>query len=61
MAGLVLGARYRPARWLSAAVGSGLVFSAATSTCGMAAILAKLPCNQPRTTDLDATLQALGR
>ncbi|WP_406726476.1 rhodanese-like domain-containing protein [Streptomyces sp. GD-15H] len=59
--GLALGTRYRSARWLSAAIGGGLVFSAVTNTCGMAALLAKLPHNQPRTTDLDATLQALGR
>ncbi|MFI9586758.1 rhodanese-like domain-containing protein [Streptomyces sp. NPDC052236] len=57
--GLAAGARYRPARWLSAAIGAGLVFSAATNTCGMAAVLAKLPHNQPRTTDLNATLDAL--
>ncbi|MFE7295528.1 rhodanese-like domain-containing protein [Streptomyces sp. NPDC057579] len=57
--GLAAGTRWRPARWLSAAVGTGLVFSAATNTCGMAAVLAKLPHNQPRTTDLDATLHAL--
>ncbi|WP_149547961.1 rhodanese-like domain-containing protein [Streptomyces marokkonensis] len=61
VAGLALGTRYRPARWLSAAIGSGLVFSAVTDTCGMAAVLSKLPHNQPRTTDLDATLQALVR
>ncbi|MFF3927234.1 rhodanese-like domain-containing protein [Streptomyces hirsutus] len=61
VAGLALGTRYRPARWLSAAVGSGLVFSAATDTCGMAALLAKLPHNQPRATGLDATLDALSR
>ncbi|WP_431775610.1 rhodanese-like domain-containing protein [Streptomyces cucumeris] len=59
--GLALGTRYRPARWLSAAIGSGLVFSALTDTCGMAALLAKLPHNQPRTTDLNATLDALSR
>ncbi|MDX3430249.1 rhodanese-like domain-containing protein [Streptomyces sp. ME01-18a] len=57
--GLAVGTRWRPARWLSAAIGGGLIFSAATNTCGMAAALAKLPHNQPRTTDLDATLQAL--
>lgn len=61
VAGLALGTRYRPARWLSAAIGGGLVFSAATNTCGMAALLAKLPHNQPRTADLDATLDALSR
>ncbi|MFH8569979.1 rhodanese-like domain-containing protein [Streptomyces sp. NPDC017993] len=57
--GLAVGTRYRAARWLSAAIGSGLVFSAATDTCGMAAALSKLPHNRPRTTDLDATLSAL--
>lgn len=57
--GLAAGIRWRPARWLSAAIGTGLVFSAATNTCGMAAALAKLPHDQPRTTDLDATLRAL--
>ncbi|MCY0949851.1 rhodanese-like domain-containing protein [Streptomyces sp. H27-S2] len=61
VAGLALGTRYRPARWLSAAIGGGLVFSAATNTCGMAALLAKLPHNQPRTADLAATLDALSR
>jgi len=57
--GLAAGTRWRPARWLSAAIGTGLIFSAATNTCGMAAALAKLPHNQPRTTELDATLRAL--
>ncbi|WP_069884237.1 rhodanese-like domain-containing protein [Streptomyces luteocolor] len=57
--GLALGARYRSARWLSAAIGGGLVFSAVTNTCGMAAVLARLPHNQPRAADLDATLRAL--
>lgn len=61
VAGLALGTRYRPARWLSAAIGSGLIFSAATNTCGMAALLAKLPHNQPRTPDLHTTLDTLSR
>ncbi|MFE2441677.1 rhodanese-like domain-containing protein [Streptomyces melanosporofaciens] len=59
--GLALGTRYRPARWLSAAIGGGLVFSALTDTCGMAMLLAKLPHNRPRTTDLDATLDTISR
>ncbi|MFI7317059.1 rhodanese-like domain-containing protein [Streptomyces venezuelae] len=57
--GLAAGTRWRPARWLSVAIGTGLVFSAATNTCGMAAALAKLPHNQPRPADLHATLRAL--
>ncbi|MFJ5673695.1 rhodanese-like domain-containing protein [Streptomyces sp. NPDC093097] len=61
LTGLALGTRSRHARWLSAGVAGGLIFSAVTNTCGMAALLAKLPHNRPRTTDLDATLEALGR
>ncbi|MWA09230.1 rhodanese-like domain-containing protein [Streptomyces sp. BA2] len=57
--GLAAGTRFRPARWLAAGVGAGLVFSAVTDTCGMAAVLARLPHNRPRATDLRATLEAL--
>ncbi|CAG6393603.1 rhodanese-like domain-containing protein [Streptomyces cocklensis] len=57
--GLAAGTRWRSARWLAAAIGGGLIFSAATNTCGIAAALAKLPHNQPRTTDLHTTLRAL--
>ncbi|MFH9423945.1 rhodanese-like domain-containing protein [Streptomyces sp. NPDC017529] len=57
--GLAAGTRHPRARWLAAAIGSGLVFSAATDTCGMAALLAKLPVNRPRTDDFDATVAAL--
>ncbi|MEW9512265.1 rhodanese-like domain-containing protein [Streptomyces bacillaris] len=64
VAGLVAGTRFPAARWLSAGVGSGLVFSAVTNTCGMASALSKLPYNRASrsgTTDLDATLEALQR
>lgn len=59
LTGLIAGRRWHTARWLSAGVAGGLVFSALTDTCGMARILAKLPHNRPRTTDLDDTLAAL--
>ncbi|THA68620.1 DUF2892 domain-containing protein [Streptomyces sp. A0958] len=61
VAGLLAGIRYPAARWLSAGIGSGLVFSAVTNTCGMAAALSKLPHNRaPRSAaDLNATLDAL--
>ncbi|MFK0258876.1 rhodanese-like domain-containing protein [Streptomyces sp. NPDC090445] len=59
LTGLALG-RVRPAfRLASAGVAGGLVFSALTDTCGMAALLAKLPHNRPRKADLEATLAAL--
>ncbi|MFE6165466.1 rhodanese-like domain-containing protein [Streptomyces sp. NPDC056486] len=57
--GLAAGTRFRPARWLAAGIGAGLVFSAVTDTCGMAAVLARLPHNRPRATDLRTTLDAL--
>ncbi|MGW4032607.1 rhodanese-like domain-containing protein [Streptomyces sp. NPDC004838] len=52
--------RLHPA-WLliSAGVAGGLVFSALTNTCGMAAVLAKLPHNRPERADLDRTLERL--
>ncbi|WP_406089327.1 rhodanese-like domain-containing protein [Streptomyces sp. NBC_01013] len=61
VAGLLAGVSRPAARWLSAGVGAGLVFSAVTNTCGMAAVLAKLPHNRaPRSaSNLNATLDAL--
>lgn len=45
----VLASRWRPgARYLAGAIGAGLVFSAVSNTCGMAAVLARLPYNRPR-------------
>ncbi|MFJ6783223.1 rhodanese-like domain-containing protein [Streptomyces yangpuensis] len=59
LAGLGLG-RFRPAlRLVSAAVAGGLAFSALTDSCGMAAVLAKLPHNRLRRSDFDAALAAL--
>lgn len=47
VAGILLAAAVHPAFvLLSGFVGAGLVFSAATDTCGMAMILARLPWNQ---------------
>ncbi|MEG3627882.1 rhodanese-like domain-containing protein [Streptomyces poriticola] len=58
--GLLLGAQVHPAlRLLSAAIAAGLVLSAVTGTCGMAAVLARLPRNRPTAADLDETLAAL--
>ncbi|WP_439945929.1 rhodanese-like domain-containing protein [Streptomyces sp. BBFR109] len=58
--GLVLGKFVHPAfRLVSAGIAGGLVFSAVTDTCGMAAVLAKLPHNRPRPADLETTLARL--
>ncbi|MGC0421842.1 rhodanese-like domain-containing protein [Embleya sp. AB8] len=61
--GLALGRRAPKARLLSVAIGSGLIYSAVSNTCGMAAVLAKLPYNRPAggTPDLADTLSALDR
>jgi hypothetical protein len=58
--GLALGKFVHPAfRLVSAGIAGGLVFSAVTDTCGMAAVLAKLPHNRPRPADLETTLARL--
>ncbi|MBM7440005.1 rhodanese-like domain-containing protein [Streptomyces sp. HB132] len=58
--GLLLGYVVHPAfQLVSVGIAGGLVFSALTNTCGMAAMLAKLPHNRPRAADLDNTLAAL--
>ncbi|MFF8537317.1 rhodanese-like domain-containing protein [Streptomyces sp. NPDC015532] len=61
LAGLALGLLHPAWQLLSAGVAGGLVFSALTNTCGMAALLSRLPHNRPRPADLDATLAALAR
>ncbi|MFF4012585.1 rhodanese-like domain-containing protein [Streptomyces sp. NPDC001717] len=59
LTGLTLG-RLRPVfRLASAGIAGGLVYSALTNTCGMAALLAKLPHNRPHQGDLEETLAAL--
>lgn len=60
LTGLLLGLLVHPAfQILSAGIAAGLVFSALTNTCGMAAMLAKLPHNRPRAADLRKTLAEL--
>ena len=61
--GVVLGLLVHPAfQLLSGAIGLGLVYSAVTNTCGMAAVLGRLPHNRPRgAADLNATRAALRR
>ncbi|MFE0381019.1 rhodanese-like domain-containing protein [Streptomyces inhibens] len=59
LTGLGLGLVHPAFQLISAGVAGGLVFSAATNTCGMAAVLGRLPYNRPRGADLDTTLAAL--
>lgn len=44
---------------LPAFVGGGLLFAGVTDTCGMAALLAKLPYNRAASCDVDAMVSAL--
>jgi rhodanese-related sulfurtransferase len=59
--GILLDLAIPGARILSFLIGGGLVFSALSNTCGMAAVLSKLPYNrrQPGDAGLDATLTRL--
>jgi rhodanese-related sulfurtransferase len=50
---------WRPLGALAAFVGGGLLYSALTDTCGMAALLARLPYNRGASCDVTATMQAL--
>ena len=62
MLGLLADLALPGARWLSAAVGGGLVFSAVSNTCAMGQMLGKLPFNRPISTaarSLEDTLAAL--
>ncbi|MQY10705.1 Inner membrane protein YgaP [Streptomyces sp. RB5] len=61
LVGLLLNLAVPYAWLLSAAIGAGLVFSAVTNTCGMAAMLGRLPYNRPRGGDeeLERTLELL--
>ncbi|MFC5993469.1 rhodanese-like domain-containing protein [Pseudonocardia hispaniensis] len=47
-------------KWLSGAIGAGLVFAGATGTCGMAMLLAKMPWNRPSSYDPHAVFNQLG-
>ena len=40
-------------------IGSGLVFSGLSDTCGMGMLLAKLPYNRPAGCDIPAAIRAL--
>lgn len=46
---VVASAMFEPAKWLAAAVGAGLTFSALTNTCALASLLGRLPYNRGST------------
>ncbi len=61
LAGILGSLVWPKARFLSGAIGGGLVFSALSNTCGMGAVLAKLPYNQAQQSDVERALTQLDR
>jgi rhodanese-related sulfurtransferase len=61
LSGIVASFAWPKARLLSGAIGGGLVFSALTNTCGMGAVLAKLPYNKGRKAHIDRAVAELLR
>jgi rhodanese-related sulfurtransferase len=59
LAGILTSLRWPKARFLSGAIGGGLVFSAVSNTCGMAAVLAKLPYNRSSEEATDRAVSSL--
>lgn len=61
LAGLAAGLAWPRARWLSAGMAAGLVYSAVSNTCAMATLLGQLPYNRrgAEAYDLDSVLTAL--
>ncbi|MGQ0467296.1 MAG: rhodanese-like domain-containing protein [Sporichthyaceae bacterium] len=57
--GIVLSTRYPKAKFLSGAVGGGLVFAAVSNTCMMGSLLAKLPFNRADSADTRTAVAAL--
>jgi rhodanese-related sulfurtransferase len=51
--GVTLGLTLPSARWVAAAVGVGMVYSAVSNTCAMTAVLSRLPFNRSRSTRCD--------
>jgi rhodanese-related sulfurtransferase len=59
LTGILTSLRWPKARFVSGAIGAGLVFSAVSNTCGMGAVLSRLPYNRAPQADLDLALSRL--
>ncbi len=57
--GILVSTKYPKAKFLSGAVGSGLVFAAVSNTCMMGSLLAKLPFNRADSGDVRSAVSAL--
>lgn len=58
-AGVLVSTRVPQAKWAAAGVGAGLVHSAVTNSCAMAAVLSKLPYNSVDRCDIQGVLADL--
>lgn len=58
LTGLLVGRRLPKVRLLSAAIASGLIYSAVSDTCGMAAVLSRLPHNRTGSDDAQGDFEA---
>jgi len=60
--GVLLSVVFPKAKWLAAAIGGGLTFSAVSNTCAMASMLGKLPYNRSADRcDIAGVLEELNR
>lgn len=57
LASILTSLKFPKARFLAGGVGFGLLFSALSDTCAMAAVLSKLPYNQGPRCDIDCVLR----
>ena len=57
--GVVTSIIFPPAKWLSGAIGAGLVGAALTDSCLMGQLLSKLPYNRDASCDLQSVLREL--
>ena len=57
--GVVTSIVFPPAKWLSGAIGAGLVGAALTDSCLMGQLLSKLPYNRDASCDLQSVLREL--
>jgi rhodanese-related sulfurtransferase len=62
LASVLASTRRQPAKWIAAAIGAGLTYSAVSNTCTMARVLGYLPYNRSSPDfDLDTALNAVRR
>jgi rhodanese-related sulfurtransferase len=59
LSGILTSLKFPRAKFVSGAVGGGLVFAAVSNTCMMGSLLSKLPFNRAASTDVESAVAAL--